>query len=280
MGLLITVFKMSSDQPIISRVSRHDKHTSFSSNFQLLPPTSRCSTHTTASGGFLPLQRSPLPSHYENSDTVSDRFLPSPLKPLTSGHKIPTSVTSSPVVESSQGSPPLRMSRLQKPTATVNGLQSFKEWLQTHNVRAQPTLKRGPIAHVAARPVPAKKLRSSQSSHYALSSVRGGVEHILPPLLHVNDACTSSTCSESLSKTEKIFFDKCVSKTVAAEKKFGKILNGTCHFINGTGRHPVALASFPGSGNTWVRGLLEKATGICTGTVRMVILTRRGGADL
>ena len=39
----------------------------------------------------------------------------------------------------------------------------------------------------------------------------------------------------------------------------------TCHFMNGTNRYPVALASFPGSGNTWVRGLLEQATGICTG---------------
>ena len=29
----------------------------------------------------------------------------------------------------------------------------------------------------------------------------------------------------------------------------------------------MALASFPGSGNTCVRGLLEKATGICTGEI-------------
>ena len=40
---------------------------------------------------------------------------------------------------------------------------------------------------------------------------------------------------------------------------------GPCHFINGTRRAAVALASFPGSGNTWVRGLLEKTTGVCTG---------------
>lgn len=40
-----------------------------------------------------------------------------------------------------------------------------------------------------------------------------------------------------------------------------------CHFINGTGRPPVGLISFPGSGNTWVRGLLEQVTGICTGSV-------------
>ena len=40
---------------------------------------------------------------------------------------------------------------------------------------------------------------------------------------------------------------------------------GPFHFINGTRRAAVALTSFPGSGNTWVRGLLEKATGVCTG---------------
>ena len=39
----------------------------------------------------------------------------------------------------------------------------------------------------------------------------------------------------------------------------------TCRFIDGDRRAPVALASFPGSGNTWVRVLLEKATGVCTG---------------
>ena len=35
--------------------------------------------------------------------------------------------------------------------------------------------------------------------------------------------------------------------------------------MSGQGRAAVALVSFPGSGNTWVRGLLERATGICTG---------------
>ena len=35
--------------------------------------------------------------------------------------------------------------------------------------------------------------------------------------------------------------------------------------MNGTNRAAVALVSFPGSGSTWVRGLLEQATGVCTG---------------
>ena len=47
---------------------------------------------------------------------------------------------------------------------------------------------------------------------------------------------------------------------------------GKCHFMNGTNRAAVALVSFPGSGNTWVRGLLEQATGVCTG--RSVCLVR------
>ena len=38
------------------------------------------------------------------------------------------------------------------------------------------------------------------------------------------------------------------------------VINSFC-----TGRGPVGLVSFPGSGNTWVRGLLQQATGICTG---------------
>ena len=47
-------------------------------------------------------------------------------------------------------------------------------------------------------------------------------------------------------------------------------MDGSCHFINGNKRAAVALASFPGSGNTWVRQLLEKATGICTGMSSVV----------
>ena len=41
--------------------------------------------------------------------------------------------------------------------------------------------------------------------------------------------------------------------------------------MDGSKRAAVALASHPGSGNTWVRGLLEKATGICTGIIRVII---------
>jgi len=51
----------------------------------------------------------------------------------------------------------------------------------------------------------------------------------------------------------------------------------TCHFINGKRRSPVALASFPGSGNTWVRGLLQDTTGICTGGIYCDTTLRKNG---
>lgn len=50
-----------------------------------------------------------------------------------------------------------------------------------------------------------------------------------------------------------------------------------CHFIDGKRRGITALASFPGSGNTWVRTLLEKATGVCTGSYACDMSLRYAG---
>ena len=73
--------------------------------------------------------------------------------------------------------------------------------------------------------------------------------------------CIDGLCLEYLSDAERQLFITCTYK--AAGVKLDE--NALCHFMNGTGRRPVALVSFPGSGNTWVRGLLQKATDICTG---------------
>ncbi len=50
-----------------------------------------------------------------------------------------------------------------------------------------------------------------------------------------------------------------------------------CNFLDSTGREAVALVSFPGSGNTWIRGLLEELTGVCTGAVYCDISLRAEG---
>ena len=75
--------------------------------------------------------------------------------------------------------------------------------------------------------------------------------------------CKSRICREFLSKKDMGYFSYCWRKTgLKSEPR-----RSLCRFLNTTSRAPVALASFPGSGNTWVRGLLQWATGVCTGGI-------------
>ena len=80
--------------------------------------------------------------------------------------------------------------------------------------------------------------------------------------------CEDALCSEFLTEKDLKQVDRCANRFIKQQlvREGEETLVPTCHFINGTSRaSKVALISFPGSGNTWTRGLLEKATGICTG---------------
>ena len=74
-----------------------------------------------------------------------------------------------------------------------------------------------------------------------------------------NYPCNDELCTQFLEPADLSDFHNCPRHMKKGYR------NGTCRFLNGSSRRVVALASFPGSGNTWVRGLLEKAAGICTG---------------
>ena len=74
--------------------------------------------------------------------------------------------------------------------------------------------------------------------------------------------CSDQLCTEYLTKEDRARFDICLKKV---ESHDGHVKDGQCRFMSQTHRPPVALASYPGSGNTWLRGLLERATGVCTG---------------
>ena len=109
---------------------------------------------------------------------------------------------------------------------------------------------RSPLLH---RKIPTES--SSSSSH---------------PVPH----CTDNVCSEYLSSDDKSRYDSCIDSV--------KVTNITpptskCNFINGTGRDPVALVSLPGSGNTWVRGILERMTQVCTGAIYCDVSLRSHG---
>ena len=98
-------------------------------------------------------------------------------------------------------------------------------------------------------------------------------------------------CLQHVKSNERSLHDNCFYDAIMAEEKDGIELNPChCSLIYTTGKrtrvinpyshsvvssltevtkvHPlVALVSLPGSGNTWVRGLLEEATGYCTGSM-------------
>ena len=76
--------------------------------------------------------------------------------------------------------------------------------------------------------------------------------------------CHRPHCKEFLSRADEIRMKSCLLEVVKRNEDF-QVFDNDCNFMNGEGRSPVALASAEGSGNTWVRGLLERATGICTG---------------
>ena len=101
-------------------------------------------------------------------------------------------------------------------------------------------------------------------------------EHSLQPRVG-GYICGDPLCSEFLSQEDWGRVDRCVSKFKTKFASFlaeiGPTLVPRCHFINRTSQSAnVVLISFPGSGNTWVRALLEKATSICTGEETYIIL--------
>ena len=85
-----------------------------------------------------------------------------------------------------------------------------------------------------------------------------------PTLWSVPETCKEQNCAEFLSQREMYSTAQC-AKLVAVELPGYEVQSSTCKFLPGVGRPPVMLISAEGSGNTWLRGLLEKATGVCTG---------------
>ena len=141
-----------------------------------------------------------------------------------------------------------------------------------HRTSLGVTMSRAPFAKDAV--LNAVKLQPQPPSrgNTDTSPMKEGQQ--LSQSLSARGPCADSLCLEYLSKSERREFDKCTSKGVSLSKKRFKsatLSNGICHFVNGAGRRRVALASFPGSGNTWVRGLLEMTSGICTGDFKNMV---------
>ena len=92
--------------------------------------------------------------------------------------------------------------------------------------------------------------------------------------------CWQKHCSEYLTLKEKVAQRKCAREVFRHMDPLNikmELKENDCHFIDGSQRLPVALVSAEGSGNTWIRGLLEKATGVCTGFLHCDYVMRQSG---
>ncbi len=106
-----------------------------------------------------------------------------------------------------------------------------------------------------------KNTNSSSMQSHTCETKEGNVSKIVARV-----QCRESCCMEYLTPSEKIAIKACERLTlVKFHVPADSFRKPICNFMNGNGRSPVALASTEGSGNTWIRGLLEQVTGICTG---------------
>lgn len=86
--------------------------------------------------------------------------------------------------------------------------------------------------------------------------------------------CSLEYCRERLNSHDTDDFFACTKKAnIQSETNDAD----SCLFLSPKNRALVALASFPGSGNTWVRGLLQKVTRVCTGATYCDISLRVQG---
>ncbi len=118
-----------------------------------------------------------------------------------------------------------------------------------------------------------KELLSNTSSFNNLDTARGR-----ELLSRIKTDCRYRTCSDLLTPADRRHFKYCIHKTWKVPLgKFKEPLQSKCVFINGSNSFPVGLASYPGSGNTWVRGLLQRVTGLCIGAIYCDTTLRKNG---
>lgn len=95
------------------------------------------------------------------------------------------------------------------------------------------------------------------------------------PLINISVAavaeqhCMLDHCLELLNSDDSSRWNECSQSASIISSQLTKKNRtaNSCRFIDEPNRDAVALVSFPGSGNTWVRGILEAVTGMCTGAV-------------
>lgn len=101
---------------------------------------------------------------------------------------------------------------------------------------------------------------------------------------HSDAPCHHRVCVDAVTPSGRGTLLACLRKAgkdVTLDQASSSSSNSSCacSLREGTGARNklTALVSLPGSGNTWVRGLLERATGVCTGSMWCDASLKLGG---
>ena len=155
----------------------------------------------------------------------------------------------------------------------------FLHSLPRENYSATPT-HHSLIKTTINTPVLVQSRATSESKHaiikrLLLTEMEEQVIHPTksPQSYYKKQRCKSKVCRHVLDKMDLHYFTYCWKKSKLSHEPRKSV----CRFLNAPDRAPVALASFPGSGNTWVRGLLQAATGVCTGAIYCDTTLRKSG---
>ena len=144
-----------------------------------------------------------------------------------------------------------------------SGLTKREEHLLSSTQPAIEHSSQAVLNHTVTRTV---TLPTSHALQTVLLQQHPTVTMATPPTSHalqyMPQQCRQRYCVEHLSLVEKLVYSKCKKRVPPSVDPSCR-----CQFVNARGRRVVALVSLPGSGNTWVRGLLERATGVCTGSI-------------
>ena len=148
--------------------------------------------------------------------------------------------------------------------------------LTSRNVASFPeaSLTEQPAATVAVRTEQPAATVAVRAEQYAAATESVAVRNLSPTekapeklyaaMADPPPGCQEAHCMEYLTASDKKAMKRCDDEVRKRYKRTPD--DGSCNFMDGSrGRLPVALVSIQGSGNTWVRGLLERASGLCTG---------------
>ena len=162
--------------------------------------------------------------------------------------------------------------------ANKNDKNTSLDHTQPHNSPSQSDLERH-HSTLQAQKLSASEKNSRSDTHPPPDPVRVDAVNLSVPVQQITPdhikgdvdsrqkdtlSCKLPNCIDALDASEQNQVRNCERTAI---RYVGHELEAPkCRFLKSqTRREPVALNSQEGSGNTWLRGLLERATGICTG---------------